>query len=162
MVATAPDVVVVVGLAVVDVVLEAAGFAVVVVVAFGFVVGVIGPDPSVVVVAAPARPVVVVVGFAPFGGGTDQVRREDPSYWTAVGSDPSGTVNVTQPDRHFPAGTVPEIRTGAVSAPGGTMSRCDPMIRSPPVGPISAEPYDGSFGAQLSGVALPVGMLHGR
>ena len=30
-------------------------------------------------VAAPARRVVVVVGFAPFGGGTVQVRREEPS-----------------------------------------------------------------------------------
>ena len=68
-------------------------------------------------VATPAFTVVVVVGLAPLGGGTVQIMRREPSYMTAVASDPSLTVKVTQPDRHFPGSILPPSSAGFL-APG--------------------------------------------
>ena len=97
-------------------------FAVVVVLeafAFAVVVLVVLPAP----VATPAFTdvvvVVVVVGLAPFGGGTVQVSRREPSYMTAVASVPSLTVKVTQPDRHLPGSIRPPSSEGfLVPGPG--------------------------------------------
>ncbi len=97
--------------------LAVAAALVVVVVGFGRV-DVVVPDPAVVVVVgAPGLAVVVVVGLAPLGSGTVQVIREEPSYRTAAGRPPSGTVNVTHPERQRPAGTGPPMSSGFL-APG--------------------------------------------